>query len=257
MPRECIFCGGSADSREDVWPRWMTLRFVGDGTIEQERGPELRMTTWRVNRPKLVVRRVCTRCNNRWMSQLQNRGKPIIERFWDQDEVVLDLNNCSALSQWAVMTAMVLQTLDEQGGWLFSEYDRTLMWHAQRIPSYVGVWIANCVGHTGTYSQGRSMTGTAQETQRRARANAVTLAFGKLGIQVLKVVPDGDTRGLDWIAVGQGRGDWENIALQIWPLKGDPVNWPPPRGIRCEEELELFAARFRSESNTPATETPL
>jgi hypothetical protein len=185
MPRECIFCGGSANSREDVWPCWMTSRFVGPGTIEQERGPELRMTTWRVNRPELVVRRVCTRCNNGWMSQLQNRGKPVIERLWEQDEVTLDLDDCKALSLWAVMTSMVLQTLDEQDGWLFSEYDRTLMWHTQRIPSYVGIWIASCVGHTATYSQGRSMTGTAQETQRQARGSAVTMAFSKLGISTV------------------------------------------------------------------------
>ena len=53
------------------------------------------------------------------------------------------------------------------------------------------------------------------------------MAFGKLAIQVLKVVPDGDIGRLKEITVGQGWGDWENIALQIWPLKGEPVNWPP------------------------------
>ena len=123
-------------------------------------GPELRMTTWRANRPELVVKRVCRKCNNGWMSQLQSRGKPVIERLWDQDPVTLDLDDCQALSLWAVMTSMVLQTFDDQEKWLYSEYDRTLMWHEQRMPSFVGIWIANCVGHTETYSQGRSMTGS-------------------------------------------------------------------------------------------------
>jgi hypothetical protein len=45
MARECIFCGGPANSREDVWPWWLTSRFVAPGTMEQERGPQLRITT--------------------------------------------------------------------------------------------------------------------------------------------------------------------------------------------------------------------
>jgi hypothetical protein len=247
MARECIFCGERANSREDVWPCWMTRRFVAPGTMEQEHGPDLRMTSRRVDRPELVVKRVCEKCNNGWMSRLQAQGKPIIERLWDQAEVTLDLHDCKSLSQWATMTAMVLQTFDEPDRWVFDLYDRTLMWHEQKIPRFTGIWIANCAGHLETYSAARSMTGTAQDTQRQARASAVTMAFGNLGIQVLKVVPEGDTRHLKEITVGQGWGDWENIALQIWPLTGLPVDWPPPRGIRCEEELEIFAGRFRSQ----------
>jgi hypothetical protein len=189
------------------------------------------------------------------MSQLQNRGKPVIERLWDEDQVTLDLSDCKVLSLWAVMTSMVLQTFDDLDKWLYSDSERTLMWHEQRIPRFTGIWIANCVGHTETYSQGRSMTGNAQDTQRQARGNAVTMAFGNLGIQVLKVAPDGDTRRLKEITVSQGWGDWENIALQIWPLRGASVNWPPPRGIRCEAELEIFAERFRALDDAPDTES--
>ena len=224
--------------------------------MEMEVGPELQMKKWRVNRPHLAVKCVCGACNNGWMSQLQSGAKPIIERLWDQAEVTLDLYDCKSLSLWAVMTSMTLQTFDEQNNWLYTEEERTLMWHEQRIPSFIGIWIANCIGHTETYSASRSMTGTAQDSQRRARGSVVTMAFGKLGIQVLKVNPDGDTRGLKQITVGQGWGDWENIALQIWPLRGGPVNGPPPRGIRCEEELEIFAGRFRSQPDSATVEPP-
>ncbi|MHB1787417.1 MAG: hypothetical protein ACYCS7_15000 [Acidimicrobiales bacterium] len=247
MARKCIFCDGPANSKEDIWPCWMTARFIAPGTMEQELAPDLRMTSRRVDRPKLVVRRVYKKCNNGWMSQLQGRGKPIIERLWDQQEVTLDLHDCKSLALWATMTAMVLQTFDEPGRWLFDEYDRTLMWHEQRIPRFTGIWIANCVGHPEAYSAARSMAGTAQQTGRPARASAVTMAFANLGIQILKVAPAGNADRIDQLTVGQGWGDWENIALQVWPLTGFPVDWPPPRGIRCEEELEIFAGRFRSQ----------
>jgi hypothetical protein len=256
MARECIFCGKPAKSKEDIWPCWLTQSFIAPGSMEMEVGRELQMKKWRVNRPHIAVKCVCGVCNNGWISGSQTRAKRIIERLWDQAEATLDLHACKSLSLWAVMTSMTLQTFDEQNKWLYSEEERTLMWHEQRIPSCIGIWTANCIGRTETYSVGRSMTGTAQDTQRQARASAVTMAFGNLGIQVLKVNPDGDTRGLKEITVGQGWGDWENIAVQIWPLKGDPVDWPPPRGIRCEEELEIFAGRFRSQPDFATTESP-
>jgi hypothetical protein len=84
---------------------------------------------------------------------------------------------------------------------------------------------------------------------RIARGNVITMAFGTLAVQVLKVAPNGDVSRLKEITVSQGFGDWENISLQIWPLLGDPVIWPPPKAIRCEEELEIFAARFRAQGD--------
>ena len=38
----------------------------------------------------------------------------------------------------AVLTSMVLQTFDDPDRWLYSVYERTLMWHEQRIPSFTG-----------------------------------------------------------------------------------------------------------------------
>jgi hypothetical protein len=251
MPRTCIFCGSPPKSREDVWPCWMTSHFVAPGIMESERGRSLEIRTWPVDRPELVIRCVCGGCNNGWMSRLQDGAKPIIERLWTSEEYSLDLHDRRTLASWAVMTSMVLQTLDEPDNWSYSELDRTVFWKRQHIPSFMGIWIANCVGHASMYTQGRSMlTGPPQGSARQARGHAISMAFGTLGIQVLKVTLEGAVKLPKDITVSQGFGDWENIALQIWPLKGDPVNWPPPKGIRCEPELELFAGRFRSRDDS-------
>ena len=174
------------------------------------------MTTWRVEMPALVVRRVCETCNNGWMSRLQNRTKPIIERLWNEPNVTLQLEDCHTLPLWAVMTAMVMQTLGDEDGWLYSPYDCTLMWHSQQMPRFTGIWIANCVGHTEMYSQSRSMlSGPSRQTGRLGRGNAITMAFGNLAVQVLKVVPSGNIDRLREITVSQGHGDWENIAANL------------------------------------------
>jgi hypothetical protein len=66
------------------------------------------MNAYRTDRPKIAIRCVCARCNNGWMSQLQERGKPLIERLWSDNACTLDLEECLSLSVWAVMTSMVL-----------------------------------------------------------------------------------------------------------------------------------------------------
>ena len=246
MPRTCIFCGASANSREDVWPRWLTRRFIAPGTMEAERGPNLQMTTWRTERPAILIRCVCAKCNNGWMSQLQGSGKPLIERLWAEDSCTLDLEECRLLSSWAVMTSMVLQSLGDAEHWLYSDLDRTLMWKNQTIPPFIGIWIAQCIGHTETYTQSQSLwTGPSRDAEGQGRGNAITMAFGTVAIQVLKVVPPGGATPVKEITVSQGRGYWEETAVSIWPLKSEPVRWPPPSGIRHEDQLELFAQRFR------------
>ena len=245
MRRACIFCGASANSCEDAWPRWLTSRFIAPGTMEAQRGVDLRMSTWRTDRPEIRIRRVCAECNNGWMSRLQQRAKPVIERLWDQDTCILDIEDSHALSLWAVMTSMVLQTLDEPEGWLFSDLERTLICKHEQILHVIGVWIANCVNHLETYSQSRSLwTGPSRDAEEQARANVITMAFGALAIQLLKVVPLGKvTPGME-VSVAQGSGPWEQVASQIWPIQPEPVSWPPSSGIRHEYELELFAERF-------------
>ena len=246
MVRTCIFRGGRANSLEDVWPCWLTSRFIAPGTMEAERGPDLQMTAYRTDRPKIAIRCVCARCNNGWINQLQERGKPLIERLWSDNACTLDLKECLSLSLWAVMTSMVLQTLGDEENWLYSDLDRTLMWKNQKMPPFTGIWIAQCVGHTETYTQSQSLwTGQSRDAERQARGNAITMAFGTLAIQVLKVVPPGEATPGREISIAQGRGYWEETALPIWPLKTDPVRWPPLSGIRHESELELFAQRFR------------
>src|SRR5262249_30887030 len=103
------------------------------------------------------------------------------------------------------------------------------------------------------YSQSRSMF-SGPSPQTVGRGNAIRMAFGTLAVQVLKLVPSGNIDRLREITVRQGYGDWESIALQIWPFTGRPVAWPPPRRIRREQELELFTERFRCEP-PPTDET--
>src|SRR5258708_15403363 len=92
--RSCIFCGGRANSKEDAWPLWLMRRLgeTGAGTVEGQRGKQS-PKSWRTGQARLTVRFVCATCNNGWMSQIENRVKPILERLLRDETVTPDIRH--------------------------------------------------------------------------------------------------------------------------------------------------------------------
>ena len=248
MARKCIFCGAAANSREDAWPRWLTSRYGAPGWMETERGPDLQMKTWPTNRAEIRIKRVCSSCNNGWMSRLEERAKPVIERLLDHEASALDHENSRTLALWAIKTAMVLQTLGQPESWIYSDLELTLMWHSQRMPDLAFVWIARCVNHSEAYAQHKSLwTGLDRQADPRDRAGVTTMAFGNLAVQVLKVAPVRPVPPTVEITFHQRPGPWGQLALRVWPLRTDVVRWPGPLAIGHEDGLEMFAERFSPE----------
>ena len=56
MARMCIFCGAAANSREDVWPCWLTSRFIAPGTMGCETPTFCRAPATRVLGVRKMIR---------------------------------------------------------------------------------------------------------------------------------------------------------------------------------------------------------
>jgi len=244
MARTCIFCGATANSCEDAWPRWLTGRFIAPGSMEAQIGNDV-LKTWRTDRAEIRIRRVCNACNNGWMSRLEDRGKPVITRLLDQVTCTLDVHDCQTLSLWAVKTSMVLESVNGPEHWLYTDLERTLMFKCGLMPPFTDVWIAQCVNFPSTYSISRILsTATRRDAHCQARAAVTTLAFGILAIQVLKVVPLNTMSPETKITVEERPGPWDRLALQVWPIQPEPVRWPASVGVLDEYGLETLAQRF-------------
>src|SRR5271157_1160905 len=103
--------------------------------MEAQPGIDAPLKTWRVDRPELRLRRVCTTCNNGWMSQLEGRAIPVITRLLDHPACTLDIHDCKTLALWAVKTSMVLESINEPENWLYTDLERTLLSNKRdRIP---------------------------------------------------------------------------------------------------------------------------
>ena len=105
-------------SGEDYWPKWMQpyvrLRFPRTKFLVRD-GLDL---TWRQTRVALndhsrqILEVACKRCNNQWMSNIQNKASAILKPHLRGEAQGLDLSNSEALSTWATMFVLVIEFSD-------------------------------------------------------------------------------------------------------------------------------------------------
>lgn len=127
--RKCIFCGVSGKlSREHVWAAWLRGYLPSDRGVNQVasrlgrigNAVEFSVTDMRVTETAhygdKTLRLVCAKCNNGWMSRLQNRVKPhLIPLMTSSGDGVIAEVALDILRKWLVMTTMVAEFTDMSG----------------------------------------------------------------------------------------------------------------------------------------------
>lgn len=78
MAALCIFCGRMANSKEDLWPRWLIKSVLLDRPSKIEMEFAIRPSK-SFTKKYVTSRCVCKTCNEGWMSNLETDTKPILE----------------------------------------------------------------------------------------------------------------------------------------------------------------------------------
>lgn len=217
---ECAFCGGAALSREHVFPRWLE-QFLGtrEQILEQDRyGENPFSVRRRADGLDFTVRRVCRGCNGGWMSDIEARGRPLLEPFITSLRgKLVDPATQRGFALWAVKTAMVFDLT--QAAPLARAEDRKALARG-RIPGHAHVWVGACeaylpltMGHTI-----RLDIEPHDELVIRPPAGlVVTIKLGHLCFVV----------GLPGLAVR-----WQSEVLgfralqSVWPRRRRTIAWP-------------------------------
>ena len=241
--RTCMFCHELADTGEDAWPQWLIKRFPSSDVARTylER-VERAVNSWHTRKPKLVVKRVCSGCNNGWMSRLENEAKPVLESILDGRLQSLDPSAQLTLAKWAVKTAMVLEAIDSSRPWFYSENERWLMREAQKIPVRTSAWIAKCIHHPHIYSVKKYLSTVRGDDG--PRAIATTMAFGFLAFQVVSIRTPPETPTHDPVSYAVSNGPWEQTLVQIWPISDRLLTWPPYYGLDGDLGLDTLTERL-------------
>lgn len=240
--RECIFCGRKESTIEDAWPIWLMRHFPAssNGTMFAEYGS--RQTSWRLRKPKLTVKKLCSKCNNEWMSQLENKVKPIIESIFEVSGLILDTSMQTILAKWAVKTAIVLESIDSERSSFYSENDRNLMCMSQTIPIRTTIWMAKCINNNSIYSAAKDHRTTLDSDG--FHAYVTTMAFGSIAFQVVSIRTPAKLPENVPVTYDVSDGPWDETLMQIWPIKKYSLEWPNKIALNGESGLELLRERL-------------
>lgn len=244
-PRRCAFCDYSGRlSREHIWPAWFR-KFVSRGTSPAPRTNH--QSTWNsMERDNLVtavwtraklarpgeladqrLRIVCKKCNETWMSGLQNAAKPILGRLAVGDwSVPLDEPMQLCLASWAVMFTMTLEFADELTI-AISEDERERFRLRTEFPANSYVLIGRNDGSPADFfHRGLSLYSAATPPSVAPRCNVQvsTFLFGSVVFQVF-------TGHAPAICSADFSADMAkygpSLALQpIWPIRHPVVSRP-------------------------------
>lgn len=196
--KHCIFCGVfGALSAEHMFPDWLTdilplewnnhshtisrapnfLSYALGQKIEKQ----TKVISGDTGSRKLRV--VCRKCNSEWMSQLQQKAKPLLTEAilgrWANYGDHLEL-----IAQWCLMTAMVHEFDDvEYVG--FTKEERRKFFEAKTIPDNVSIWIGLAPKEVPARRKMHRGIQIVEDTDRLYQATS--LHIGDLLIQVVSL----------------------------------------------------------------------
>jgi hypothetical protein len=241
MPPDCLFCDNPAGSWEHLWAAWIHERkdfgplkvTIGNSPQEIRDDPEQRIDT------------VCAKCNNGWMSAIENKNKPVIACMFEDLTIPLDCQQQTLLSNWAVKTAMVLDSMKntESNPRFYLKFDYVTFRERRIIPNRVCVWIGRySVSGLGAY--GTDVAIAFPDQAKIGIGTATTIVTGHLAVQVfaMRLKPEHSQNKLE---IQPKAGDWDNMLVPIWPIARESVTWPPKVTFTTSGERSLAALMDR------------
>jgi hypothetical protein len=244
--RTCLFCTDSRLSQEDVLPRWLARRFPTPRGVQisLQHGSEP-PSVWPKRRHEHKARFVCAKCNNGWMSDLENEVKPVIERLLADSQVRLDAADQGTLVVWSVKNTMVFEALRGDTADFYSSEERSLLRTSRAVPRWTRVWLARCAGLPGIHATGSDHASTPDFSPMGERLICITIGFGQLAIQVATLKFPIGKREPPVVHTNWKPGPWSETTLTV-TVGGDPVLWPTASSLDGQVGFDAFAARWHS-----------
>ncbi len=242
----CVFCGSPGPlSEEDVVPRWLPklLGRTGRPAIMTTEALGTRATVVRrQQRMKLTLHAVCRRCNNTWMSVLENRFKGLCgEAILGRTPMVLTPSEQRVVATWAVKTALLMELAYRfLGEHAYAPPTNLAFLYARRgrkppPGDDTRVWIgAVGAGWRDVWHQASAFLPANDEAEPSDRTGwyLATVAVGHLVLHVfgrdIHPYVSNPASAARITPVWDLPEVWSQHLLPIWPVTVDYVSWPPP-----------------------------
>lgn len=232
MARACVICGGRPDSREHVWPGWLTKTLRGEGKFSFERGTQAGVLGgWSAPKLNHTTNRLCRSCNSRLGAELEDLAEPVLTPMIQGQETELGIDDQQLVAAWVIKTAAMLSLTFPPPQQFAPQILYEWLRNPYLLPPRVSVFLAAYYGRFSVFSR---------DVQRKT----VDPLPGKLysatvSIQhfVFKAAVAGD--GDKWTVQSVAEREAE-AAVRIWPIASEVVIWPP-KFVLDDAALEHFA----------------
>jgi hypothetical protein len=244
--RPCIFCGNPADSKEDLFPRWVLRRVDTRQPLYRQLGEDPPEIT---DDQEVRLPCVCKKCNNTWMSGMETTVKKFLGPMIDDFSLPLDRQNQQNLTEWAMKCAMCNDTVDPHPRF-FTDPECHEFKQNRTIPDQTLVFAARFTGRS-LDSNGVDFTLIEPASGTLlVRGHIYTVMAGHVVLQVLSWHPDSPHQG-KIIRFKAADGPWGKLTIQVWPVERKSVTWPPPMSLSTVfgvTHYGYFRIRFKNET---------
>lgn len=241
----CPFCQtrNAPPSREDIFARWIARLWPTSGhfKIDTIRDGHIERTYGARGNLGFVLTKPCEKCNNGWMSALEQSAIPVLTPMIQGQPAALTYANCRTLTQWIVKTGIMFEFYQNRTKRYFARRDRTGLREALEIPR-IRVFLARYVCRSEPNSFWFHdylvpLVMTTPEGTVNADAYTATFAIGQMVIQFF-------AHRCELGNVLHIPGNWDDACVQVWPNHLGDEEWRPPSLVLDEENLSDFSWRW-------------
>lgn len=237
---KCIFCESPADSKEDMFPRWIHEKVKTRELLSRRMGDSQSTLT---EDQEVRIKCACARCNNGWMSRLETKCKPLIGSLLEDLSLSLDAEHRKFLSEWVLKTAMVNDANEGRTRFFTDAECHAFKSGNRKIPDGTGVWAGRFTGRTlsAIGSEFRLDSPTAQGV---ARGHVFTVCVGHLILQILSLHKKADITSVSVVA---SKVKWDNFLVSVWPpskASAQKLVWPPKCSLALVENRNFQTLHY-------------
>lgn len=242
MP-ECAFCSHEGKlSAEHITGKWMRELFPGKKTVSYS-------TTSGINRKYACeeldwkAKVVCERCNNTWMSEIENQhAKAVLTPLiTGQVDVPIRLSEARSIALYAFKTAVILDHAYSRSGDhpFFERGQRHEFKDRLAIPRNVQMWLCAYAGNRGSGRFVPLHLGGQLAPNSPMHMYVCTFALGHVAVQVVSAKISGNANFTP-------KPSFEGLAIPFWPLLQPNYVWPSSLALRSVDDFMSFVNRWKS-----------
>jgi hypothetical protein len=241
----CIFCNrnDSKPSKEHVIPQWIAREFPN---VKWDAAFNKNQRTFKTGPGSfsLITKKPCGRCNNTWMSALEDAIRPILGPLIHGNSCVVTPDQQILIARWFAKTIIMFECT-ENGPFYFTKDECHSLMRSLSVPEFTVFFLAPYVGSNAVIAQDQYLPmvmrrDTDPPDPIVISGYTATFIIKHLALQVFSIrrPPDRQSGNLRIL----WPDEWNDVSVPIWPPTRD-INWPP--GFALDDEmLERFTNRW-------------